>query len=97
MDTESIHIQLKAMDVPGLVWVNALGKYWVIYYLVYVLCVALFVWQRWADLLHGDNRVHLMTAGFGVSAGVAVNIRHRGGGRWPYHVANPGSSQKVDT
>lgn len=50
---------------------NALGKYWVIYYLVYVLCIALFVWQRWADLLHGDNRVHLMAAGSGVSAGVA--------------------------
>ena len=50
---------------------NALGKYWVIYYLVYVFCVGLFIWQHWADLLHGDNRVHLMAAGFGVSAGVA--------------------------
>ncbi len=50
---------------------NALGKYWVIYYLVYLLCVALFVWQHWQDLLHGDNRIHLMAAGFGVSAGVA--------------------------
>ena len=50
---------------------NALGKYWVIYYLVYVLCVGLFIWQHWTDLLHGDNRIHLMAAGFGVSAGVA--------------------------
>ena len=49
---------------------NALGKYWVIYYLVYVLCVGLFVWQHWTDLLYGDNRIHLMAAGFGVSAGV---------------------------
>ena len=50
---------------------NALGKYWVAYYLVYVLCVALFVWQHWTDLLQGDNRIHLMAAGFGVSAGTA--------------------------
>ena len=50
---------------------NALGKYWIIYYLVYILCVGLFIWQHRADLLHGDNRVHLMAAGFGVSAGVA--------------------------
>ena len=50
---------------------NALGKYWIAYYLVYVLCVALFIWQHWTDLLHGDNRIHLMAAGFGVAAGTA--------------------------
>ena len=55
---------------------QAFGKYWLAYYLVYVVAVAVFLWQYRVPLLSGatadETRLYLLAAVFGVSAGIAL-------------------------
>ena len=55
---------------------EAFGKYWLAYYLVYVVAVAVFLWQYRVPLLSGatadETRLYLLAAVFGVSAGIAL-------------------------
>ena len=55
---------------------QAFGKYWLVYYLVYVVNVAVFLWQYRVPLLSrgtaDDTRLYLLAAVFGVSAGIAL-------------------------
>ncbi len=53
---------------------KALGKYWVLYYLCYVVSVVVLVWWYWDDLLRGDDPLFRLAAIFGVSAGIASFI-----------------------
>ena len=57
---------------------QAFGKYWLVYYLVYVVNVAVFLWQYRVPLLSrgtaDDTRLYLLAAVFGVSAGVALTV-----------------------
>ena len=57
---------------------EAFGKYWLAYYLVYVVGVGAFLWQYRVPLLSGatadDTRLYLLAAVFGVSAGIALSV-----------------------
>ena len=57
---------------------QAFGKYWLVYYLVYVVNVAVFLWQYRVPLLSrgtaDDTRLYLLAAVFGVSAGIALTV-----------------------
>ena len=57
---------------------EAFGKYWLAYYLVYVVGVEAFLWQYRVPLLSGatadDTRLYLLAAVFGVSAGIALSV-----------------------
>ena len=57
---------------------QAFGKYWLAYYLVYVVGVAVFLWLYRVPLLSGatpnDTRLYLLAAVFGVSAGIALSV-----------------------
>ena len=50
-----------------------LGIYWVIYYLAYLLAVALLLWLYWGNLMssEGNTRIFLLAAVFGTAAGTA--------------------------
>ena len=50
---------------------NAVGQYWVIYYLVYVCGVGVGLWRHWDDL-RGDEGIYLLAAIFGVAVGIAL-------------------------
>lgn len=46
--------------------------YWIAYLISYLIAVAILLWLYWGSLLRGeDNRVFLLAAIFGVSAGSA--------------------------
>ena len=49
------------------------GIYWVIYYLAYLLAVALLLWLYWGNLMssEGNTRIFLLAAVFGTAAGTA--------------------------
>ena len=57
---------------------QAFGKYWLAYYLVYVVSVAVFLWLYRVPLLSkatpDDTRLYLLAAVFGVSAGIALLV-----------------------
>ena len=57
---------------------QAFGKYWLIYYLVYVVSVAVFLWLYRPYLLDNatsdDVRLYVLAAVFGVSAGIALLV-----------------------
>ena len=57
---------------------QAFGKYWLAYYLVYVVSVAVFLWLYRVPLLSGgtadDTRLYLLAAVFGASAGIALSV-----------------------
>ena len=48
-----------------------LDIYWVIYFAGYLVAVAVMLWLRWDDLLHGDGRIHLLATVYGAAAGSA--------------------------
>ena len=50
---------------------DVVGKYWVLYYVSYVVSVVVLVWWYWDDLLRGDETLYLLAAIFGVSLGNA--------------------------
>ncbi len=60
-----------------------LEVYWIIYFLGYLIAVAVMLWLRWDGLIHGDNRIHLLAAIYGTAAGSAsaFAILVEGGGR----------------
>ena len=48
-------------------------QYWVIYYLIYVVCVVVLAGLRWQSLARGgDEAIFLLAAIFGVSVGTAL-------------------------
>ena len=53
---------------------SATEKYWVIYYLVYVVCVGLGLWRYppWQAL--GNDALYLLAAVVGASAGIALLV-----------------------
>ena len=53
---------------------SAAEKYWVIYYLFYVVCVGLGLWRYPPWQAHGDETLYLLASIFGVSAGVALLV-----------------------
>ena len=57
---------------------QAIGKYWVVYYLAYTVIAAVLTWCYRARLLSdstaSDDRVYLLAAIFGVSAGISLLI-----------------------
>ena len=57
---------------------QAFGKYWIIYYLVYVVSVAVFLWFYRDPVLSSATtdvtRLYLLAAIFGVSAGIALLV-----------------------
>ena len=57
---------------------QAFGKYWLAYYLVYVVSVAAFLWLYRVPLLSratpDETRLYLLAAVFGVSAGIALLV-----------------------
>ena len=50
-----------------------LGIYWIIYYLAYLMAVALLLWLYWGNLMssEGNTRLFLLAAVFGTAAGTA--------------------------
>ena len=48
-----------------------LDIYWIIYFACYLIAVAVMLWLRWDDLLHGDGRIHLLATVYGAAAGSA--------------------------
>ena len=48
-----------------------LDVYWVIYFLSYLMAVAVMLWLDWDGLLHEDNRIHRLAAIYGTAAGSA--------------------------
>ena len=50
---------------------RAVGKYWVIYYLVYAGGVGCGLWRYW-DRLQSDEGIYLLAAIFGVAVGIAL-------------------------
>ena len=57
---------------------QAIGKYWVVYYLAYTVIAAVLTWfyrvRLLSDSTASDDRVYLLAAIFGVSAGVSLLI-----------------------
>ena len=53
---------------------DAAEKYWVIYYLVYTICVGLGLWRYPPWQAQGNDTLFLLAAVFGASAGVALSI-----------------------
>ena len=53
---------------------SAAEKYWVIYYLFYVVCVGLGLWRYPPWQAHGNETLYLLASIFGVSAGVALLV-----------------------
>ena len=48
-------------------------RYWVVYYLVYVVCAVFFLSQRWSLLFHGrTDYIHILSSIFGSSVGIAL-------------------------
>ena len=60
-----------------------LDVYWIIYFLGYLIAVAVMLWLQWDSLLHGDDQVLRLAAIYGVAAGSAsaFAILIEGGGR----------------
>ena len=50
------------------------GPYWIIYYLAYLVAVAILLWLYWDGLLNGNGntRIFLLAAVFGTAGGAAV-------------------------
>ena len=48
-----------------------LDVYWVIYFIGYLVAVAVLLWMHWNELLRGNNQVLLLAAIYGVAAGSA--------------------------
>lgn len=53
---------------------GAAEKYWVTYYLVYVVCVGLGLWQYPPWLALGNDVLYLLAAIVGASAGIALLV-----------------------
>ena len=53
-----------------------LGIYWIIYYLAYLIAVALLLWLYWGNLMSsdGNTRIFLLAAVFGTAVGVALPL-----------------------
>lgn len=48
-----------------------LDVYWVIYFIGYLVAVAIMLWLHWDDLLHKDNPLLQLATIYGVAAGSA--------------------------
>ena len=50
--------------------------YWIIYYLAYLIAVALLFWLYWGNLMSsdGNTRIFLLAAIFGTAVGVALAL-----------------------
>lgn len=54
------------------------GRYWVVYYFVYVICVGIGAWQYWPEMFGTSSdkisRLHTMAAVVGLAAGLALLV-----------------------
>ena len=52
------------------------GEYWIIYYLAFLVAVAVLLWLYWDGLLRGggDTRLFLLAAVFGTAGGAAITF-----------------------